>query len=243
MMNIAIIFAGGVGKRMKTNGIPKQFLKIDEIPIIIHTLNIFEETKQIDYIIIACVETHMDYLKKLINEYKISKVKAVVCGGKTGQESIINALKEAKKISNSNDDIVLIHDGVRPIIDSQLINKNIEETRKYGTSITCLKQRETTIISKSHEYVEEITNREDTYVARAPQTFYLKDIMDAENKSLENNDIDCIDSCSVMKKYGKYKEPHIVQCSNDNIKVTTPEDYYIVEALIKQRKNKDVWGI
>ena len=72
-MNIAIIFAGGVGKRMKTNGIPKQFLKIDEIPIIIHTLNIFEETKQIDYIIIACVETHMDYLKKLINEYKISK--------------------------------------------------------------------------------------------------------------------------------------------------------------------------
>ncbi len=242
-MNIAIIFAGGVGKRMKTNGIPKQFLKIDEVPIIIHTLNIFEETKQIDAIVIACLETHIDYLKKLISEYKISKVSAVVPGGKTGQESIIKALKEAEKISNTESDIVLIHDGVRPIIDSELINRNIEATKKYGTAITCLKQRETTIISKSHENIEEITNREDTYVARAPQTFYLNDIMDAEKKSLENNDIDCIDSCSVMKKYGKYKMPHIIQCNNDNIKVTTPEDYYIAEALIRQRKNKDIWGI
>ena len=74
-MNIAVIFAGGVGKRMKTNGMPKQFLEINEIPIIIHTLNIFNNTEQIDAIIIACVNTHIDYLKKLIEQYKISKVK------------------------------------------------------------------------------------------------------------------------------------------------------------------------
>lgn len=242
-MNIAIIFAGGVGKRMKTNGIPKQFLEINEIPIIIHTLNIFNNTEQIDAIIIACVNTHIDYLKKLIEQYKISKVKGIVNGGRTGQESIINALEKAKEISVSDSDIVLIHDGVRPIIDSKLIIDNIKCVKKYGTSITCLKQRETTIISKSHENVEEITNRDETYVARAPQTFYLDDIVEAERKSLKNGDIECIDSCSVMKKYGKYKNPHIVLCSNDNIKITTPEDYYIAEALIQQRKNKEVWGI
>ena len=73
--------------------------------------------------------------------------------------------------------------------------------------------------------------------------FYLDDIVEAERKSLKNGDIECIDSCSVMKKYGKYKNPHIVLCSNDNIKITTPEDYYIAEALIQQRKNKEVWGI
>lgn len=242
-MNIAVIFAGGVGKRMKTEGTPKQFLKIDEIPIIIHTLSVFQEAKEIDAIVISCVESHIGYLKNLITKYEIFKVKAIVKGGKTGQSSIINALNEAQRISESEKDVVLIHDGVRPIIDEQLINENIRSVEKYGTAITCLKQRETTIISKSHEKVEEITNRDDTYVARAPQSFYLKDILEAEYKALENNDIDCIDSCSVMKKYGKYKEPYIVPCSNDNIKITTPEDYYIAEALIREKKNKDIWGI
>lgn len=242
-MNIAIIFAGGVGKRMKTNGIPKQFLKIDEIPIIIHTLSVFQDAKKIDSIVVACLESHIEYLENLITKYEMSKVKAIVKGGKTGQISIINALNEAQKIGKSKDDIVLIHDGVRPIIDEKLINENIRSVEENGTAITCLKQRETTIISRSHEKIEEITNRDDTYVARAPQSFYLKDIVKAEDEALKNNDTDCIDSCSVMRKYGKYKEPCIVPCNNDNIKITTPEDYYIAEALIKERKNKEIWGI
>ncbi len=241
-MNIAVIFAGGVGKRMKTGGTPKQFLEIDDVPIIIHTLNIFENSSSIDAIVIAGVATHMDYLKKLVKKYEISKVKSIVEGGKTGQESIINALKEAEKIKTTEDDIVLIHDGVRPIIDEELIEANIKNVKIYGTSISCLKQRETTIISKSHNKIEEITKRDDTYVARAPQTFFLNDILEAENKSMANKDFDCIDSCSVMIKYGKYKTPHITECSNDNIKITTPEDYYIAQALIEQRKNKKVWG-
>ena len=227
---------------MKTGGIPKQFLEIDDVPIIIHTLNIFENSPSIDAIVIACVATHIDYLKKLVKTYEISKVKSIVEGGKTGQESIINALKEAEKIKTTEEDIVLIHDGVRPIIDEELIETNIKNVKIYGTSISCLKQRETTIISKSHNEIEEITKRDDTYVARAPQTFFLNDILEAENKSIENNDFDCIDSCSVMIKYGKHKMPHITECSNDNIKITTPEDYYIAQALIKQRKNKEVWG-
>jgi 2-C-methyl-D-erythritol 4-phosphate cytidylyltransferase len=242
-MNIAIIFAGGTGKRMKTNGTPKQFLEIDEVPIIIHTLNIFENAKSIDAIVIACISSHIEYLRKIVKKFEISKVKLIVKGGKTGQESIINGLKAAEKIKEGDKDIVLIHDGVRPIIDEKLIDSNIENVKKYGTSISCLKQRETTAISVCHDKIEKITDRENTYVARAPQTFYLKDILDAEEKSMKNNDLNCIDSCSVMMKYGKYKQPHITECLNDNIKITTPEDYYIAQALLKQRKNKEVWGI
>lgn len=242
-MNIAVIFAGGVGTRMKTNGTPKQFLEINEIPIIIHTLRIFENSKKIDAIVIACVSTHIDYLKELVNKFEISKVKSIVKGGETGQQSIINALREAEKVKTGEEDIVLIHDGVRPIIDDKLIDDNIQNVKKYGTSISCLKQRETTIISTSHDKVESITNRNNTYVARAPQTFFLKDIIEAENKALKNDDLDCIDSCSVMIKYGKYKQPHITECQNDNIKITTPEDYYMAQALLEQRKNKKIWGI
>ena len=118
-MNIGVIFAGGVGRRMNNNGLPKQFLKIHNVPIIIHTLNIFEKCKEIDAIVIACVSTHIDYMEELVEEYKISKVKKVVVGGETGQLSIYNALKVAKEISVSDKDIVLVHDGVRPIIDSE----------------------------------------------------------------------------------------------------------------------------
>lgn len=242
-MNIVAIFAGGVGRRMRTNGTPKQFLEINGIPIIIYTLRIFDEAKNIDGIVIAGLSTHLEYLKNLIKEYDIKKVLDVVEGGKTGQESIINALNAAKKFSKNEKDIVLIHDGVRPIIDEKLIDDNINNVKKYGTSISCVEQKETTIISSSHEKIEEITQRSETYVARAPQSFYLNDILEAETNSINNNDLDCIDSCSVMRKYGKFKEPHITLCNSDNLKITTPDDYYIAKALIEQRKNKEVWGI
>lgn len=242
-MNIAVIFAGGVGRRMKTKGTPKQFLEINDVPIIIYTLRIFENAENIDAIVIAGLKTHLDYLKELVLKYNITKVVDIVGGGETGQQSIINALNATKNISKSEDDIVLIHDGVRPIIDEELINENIKNVKEYGTSISCIEQKETTVISTSHESVESITTRSDTYVARAPQSFYLKDILEAENNAIKNNDIDCIDSCSVMRKYGKFKYPHITLCNSDNLKITTPDDYYIAKALLEQRKNKEVLGL
>ena len=160
-MNIVTIFAGGVGKRMRTNGIPKQFLEIDEMPIIIHTLRVFDESKIIDAIVIACLENYIEYLKELIDKFKIKKVKKIVKGGKTGQQSIINGLLAAKQISQSEEDIVLIHDGVRPIIDEELIKQNIKNTKKYGTSISCLQQRETTVLSSSHIEVEKMKIKEN----------------------------------------------------------------------------------
>ncbi|MCI8548695.1 MAG: 2-C-methyl-D-erythritol 4-phosphate cytidylyltransferase [Bacilli bacterium] len=244
-MNIGIIFAGGSGKRMNSGGIPKQFIKIDEVPIIVHTINVFEECEKIDYIVISCIESHIEYMTKLVNQYKLTKVKSIVKGGKTGQQSIYNALVEANKLKgNAEKKIVLIHDGVRPIIDTKLLEDNIESVKRYGTSITCVTQKETTIISENGRIIDDITNRNKTYIARAPQSFFLEDILEAHQKAIENDEFDLIDSCSMMKKYGKYKNNiSIVNCKSDNIKITTPDDFYIAKALMNAKKNMEIFGI
>lgn len=243
-MNTVVIFAGGVGSRMKTQGIPKQFLKINGMPIIIHTLKAFEDTEEIDAIVVSCLETHINELKGYVNEYGLKKVQKIVPGGRTSQESIINGLIEAKKASTGENDIVLIHDGVRPIIDEDLIKRNIEAVQQYGSSISCAQQKETTILSENGEEIMQITDRAKTWVARAPQAFFLDDILEAQRNAVKSGDINCVDSCTVMKKYGKIKNPHITRCDTDNIKITTPDDYYIAESLINARKwskkiNKD----
>ena len=242
-MNYAVIFAGGVGRRMQTGGIPKQFLEIDGVPIIIHTLKVFQDCDEIDGITIAGLETHLDQLVSLIKKYNLSKVCKVVVGGETGQMSIYNALRAAKAISQTEQDIVLVHDGVRPIIDSNLIKDNIENVKKYGTSISCVLQKETTVLSSGNEQIDNVTNRNQTYVARAPQSFFLKDILEAEELAIKNGETNIIDSCSLMMKYGKHKKPHITECNTDNIKITTPDDYYIAKALMQSRRDKMVLGI
>ena len=97
-MKTAVIFAGGVGKRMHSKDIPKQFLKMHGIPIIVHTINLFQDSSEIDAIVVACVNDYIDYMKKLVRKYNLTKVKKVVSGGETGQESIYNGLKAAEAI-------------------------------------------------------------------------------------------------------------------------------------------------
>ena len=145
-MNIAIIFAGGTGQRMGTE-IPKQFLKIDRKPIIIHTIEKFEKNENIDAIIISCLETWIPKLEKLVKQYNIKKVKSIIPGGETGQLSIFNGINTAYKMF-PKESIVLIHDGVRPFIDNNLINENIKTTKEKGSAISCVKSTETfTIIN------------------------------------------------------------------------------------------------
>ena len=119
-MNIAVIFAGGVGRRMNSRGIPKQFLKVNGVPIIIHTLQVFEHSKEIDKIVIACIDEYIKYLQSLISLYHIKKVASVVKGGSTGQQSIYNGLYAASLIAKEEKSVVLLHDGVRPLIDDDL---------------------------------------------------------------------------------------------------------------------------
>src|SRR5574344_1257836 len=124
-MNIALIFAGGSGTRMNSVAKPKQFLELNGKPIIIYTLEIFDSLPAIDGIIVVCVDGWIDYLKKFLRKFEITKVTEIVSGGTTGQDSIYNGIKAASRIY-PDDSIVLIHDGVRPLITEKAILDNIE---------------------------------------------------------------------------------------------------------------------
>lgn len=240
-MNTAVIFAGGVGSRMRSKDLPKQFLNLHDKPIIIHTLEVFENSSEIDAIVIACVEGWIDYLEKLVKKYNITKVKKIVPGGETGQDSIFNGLKAAEKIGNRDEDIVLIHDGVRPLIRTKTIHDDIVSVREHGSAITSIKVKETILIVDGNEKIVDVPNRAQSRLARAPQCFYLRDILAAHEKARKNGKHDFIDSCSMMKYYGH--ELYLVDGPQENIKVTTPDDFYTMRALLDAREDAQIYGL
>lgn len=240
--NIGIIFAGGVGKRMGDNQIPKQFLIVDEKPIVIHTLEYFENHDEIDDIYIACVKSGIDHLQKLVDEYHITKVRKIVEGGVTSQDSIYNALTAARQ-ENEGDSIVLIHDGVRPFITKSLISEVIESVKTKGTGITCTPCYETIIISEDGDKVDSIPKRKDAYSAQAPQGLILDEIIKAheEMRKINPSYDQIVDSCTLIKSQNK--EVSLVLGNKGNIKITKPEDVYILEALLEYRKSEEILGV
>ena len=238
-MNIAVIFAGGVGRRMHTQSRPKQFLEYQGKPIIIYTLELFDNHPMIDGIVVACVEDWIPFLDKMLKKFEINKVKIIVPGGKTGQESIYKGLLAADEISHGEEDIVLIHDGVRPLITEQTITDNIETVKKEGSCITCIPATETFIVTQEDGGLE-IPVRANSLIARAPQSFYLKDILGAHVQARKENRNDFIDSCSMMHHYG-YKLGR-VNGPMENIKITTPTDYFVFKAMVEVHENQQISG-
>ncbi len=242
-MNIAIIFAGGVGQRLNNgeNSTPKQFLKINDKPIIIRTLELFQTHKDIDKIYISIHPDYYEYMQELVKYYYITKTAGIVNGGKTGQESIYNALKLAQK-ENPQDSIVLIHDGVRPNITEEVITKNIECTKKNGNAITCTSCFETILISENGINPEHVPYRKDTYAAQAPQTFHLGEVIEAHEITRKTNPnyTDIVDTCTLYKTLNK--KTFMVKGNRGNIKITTIEDLYILRALIRYKEDLEAFG-
>ena len=238
--NIAIIFAGGSGARMGS-GLPKQFLEVNNKPIIIHTLDIFEEHINIDEIYVACKEEFIPKLKTLIKKHMITKVMDVVPGGETGQDSIYQALLAAKE-NNENNAVVLIHDGVRPCITNELLDDVLASVRQYGSAVTCSAMYETPVISQDGQTVDEVPPRAPFYTAQAPQCFYLGDVLDAHNQMRKENPsyTGIVDTCTMMKMLGK--EVKLVVGPRGNIKVTTPEDMFIFRAMLKYKETEQIFG-
>ena len=242
-MNIAIIFAGGIGQRLNNeeNSTPKQFLKINDKPIIIRTLELFQTHKDIDKIYISIHPDYYEYMQDLVKYYYITKTAGIVNGGKTGQESIYNALKLAQK-ENPQDSIVLIHDGVRPNITEEVITKNIECTKKNGNAITCTSCFETILISENGINPEHVPYRKDTYAAQAPQTFHLGEVIEAHEITRKTNPnyTDIVDTCTLYKTLDK--KTFMVKGNRGNIKITTIEDLYILRALIRYKEDLEAFG-
>lgn len=240
-MVTALIFAGGTGRRMNSKSKPKQFLELHGKPIIIHTLEYFEESDVVDNIVIVCIADWIDYLKEMLKRYGIDKVKWIVEGGKTGQESIKKGLQGILKDVDLNETIVMIHDGVRPLITSQLLIDCVESVKKYGSAITVSPVKENVVFLDDNNIIHNSSKKNKTKIAQAPQCFYLKDIISAHERALEENKNDFIDSASMMTYYGYSLHP--VKGPDENIKITTASDFYIFRAIFEARENSQIFGI
>lgn len=239
MPNIAIVFAGGTGKRMNTRSKPKQFLELHNKPILVYTLEVFNRHSEIDGIILAMLEDWIPYSEELIERFRLDKVKAVVAGGSSALYSQRNALLKAEELFGS-DAVVLIHDGVRPLLDELTISRNIACVKAHGTAITVTPAIETITIKNESGEIGQIIERSKVELARAPQSFYLSDILSAHRRA-EEEGIDFIDSASMMQHYGHALFP--VEGTTENIKITTPNDFYMFRALVDARENSQVFGI
>lgn len=234
-----VIFAGGVGSRMRSKDLPKQFLKVHDRPIIVRTIEHFQKHPDIDQIIVVSVESWSVYCRDLMSSYGLTKVTSVVPGGATGQESIYKGLLEAERLANSEPAIVLIHDGVRPLINAQLISDNIASVTERGSAITCVACKET-VLELEGGQVQNIPNRSSLKLARAPQSFWLADILDAHRKAIAEGRNDFIDSASIMMHYGH--QLALVDGPDENIKVTTPDDFFSVQAILNAKENEQIYS-
>ena len=226
---------------MHSKDVPKQFLDIHNKPIIIHTLEYFEHNEDIDAVVISCIGEWIPFLEKLLYKYRIEKVKRVVRGGTTGQLSIYNGLVAAKEVAAGQKAIVLIHDGVRPLISEELLTANIESVKKYGSAITSGIVKETIVVIDEDNMVEQVPSREKSRVAKAPQSFMLDDILSVHEKAMSDGIDNSIDSCTLMQSYG-YKL-HMVDGPYENIKITTPDDFYTMRAILDARENEQIYGL
>lgn len=239
-MNIAVIFAGGSGVRMHTKSKPKQFLELNGKPIIIYTLEQFDNHPLIDAIVVACIKDWIPFLEKMLRKFEITKVVKIVEGGITGQDSIFNGLCAAEEYAAGRDAVVLIHDGVRPLITEETITANVKEVERSGSCITCIPATETFIVAKADGNME-IPERRNSLIARAPQSFLLKDIIKIHRQAREEGRHDFIDSCTMMSHYG-HKLSTIIG-PMENIKITTPTDFFVLRAMVKVHEDQQIFGL
>jgi len=241
-MNIALIFAGGTGMRMNSRTKPKQFLELHGKPIIIHTIEHFERHDDVDEIVVVCLNSWIDEFKKLLEQNRIKKVRQVISGGETAQRSVFNGLKTINEsIAAEDNPIILIHDAVRPLIDNGLISDNIECVKKNGNAVTVTDVVETISFVNEHEEITNIADRGCLRMARAPQSFYLRDIIAAHEKVNAEKVGPFIDSASLMMYCGH--KLYTVHGPVENTKVTTAADYYIFRALYEARENLQIFGL
>lgn len=239
-MNIALIFAGGTGQRMNSKSKPKQFLELHGKPILIHTLEYFENHEEIDAICIVCLAGWEEELKRQLKLYQIEKVKWITAGGETGHDSIYNGLKVLMDECD-HDDIVLIHDGVRPLISEDLISANIDMVKSHGNAITVEDAAESVVVMNSDENtIKDMPRRCFAKVAKAPQSFYLKDIWEVHELA-QRDEFKAIDSSDLMHRYGR--ELYTVKSTPYNIKIATPADYYVFRAIYEARENSQIFGL
>lgn len=237
-MTTALVFAGGTGRRMNSRSRPKQFLEMHGKPIIIYTLEHFEYHEKIDDIVIVCIREWIEELKVFLKRFGISKARNIIPGGMTGHDSIYYGLQAMREFC-MDDDIVLIHDGVRPFITEELITENIRAAKEFGSAITSEMARESVVRSIDGEQVCDVPPRNQMYTAKAPQTFRFGRITQLYEKAC----IDGVKSIDPSHLCSIYHEPmHLILSTKNNIKITEPADFYIFRALYEALESQQIYG-
>ena len=235
-MNIALLIAGGSGNRMGQD-IPKQFMHVDGCPIIIHTMQCFQRHPDISAIAVVCLKGWETVVQSYANQFCIDKLKWIFPGGNTGMESIHNGIYGLREKGCANDDLVLIHDAVRPLLSQDIISSNIAICQAYGYAITGIQCREA-ILESADGFASTTSIPRDSLIrTQTPQTFRLGNIIDAHEEAKERGIVNSVASCTLMAELGG-REMHIVPGSEKNIKVTTVEDLEILKALMHTTKEE-----
>jgi 2-C-methyl-D-erythritol 4-phosphate cytidylyltransferase len=233
----------------------------------IHTLEHFEACPDIDAICIVCVSDWIDHLQNLLYKYRIEKVRKIIPGGASGQLSIFNGLYAAEelvleegttgpllmeapnievnagitgcRVTGNDEHIVLIHDGVRPLIEPDLLSQNIRCVRENGSCITAGIVKETIVEIYDNGDIRSVPERSHSRVAKAPQSFYLRDVISAHRRALSEKRYDFIDTCTMMNHYGRRLT--MIDGPYENIKITTPDDFYSMRAILQAREDAQIY--
>lgn len=230
-MNVALLTAGGIGNRMGQD-IPKQFMCIYNKPIIIYTLQAFQSHPDIDAIAVVCIPGWNVILQAYANQYNITKLKWIFEGADTNQGSIYNGIIGLKENGCDDDTIILVHDGVRPLVSHDIISNNISICKKFGYAVTGLICKEA-IMEKVGDVVVNINiPRERLVRTQTPHTYRLGSLINAHNIANKENIMNSVASCTLFSSIG-INEQHLVNGSEKNgLKLTRPQDIDLFKAMI-----------
>ena len=234
-MNTAIILAGGTGQRMHQE-IPKQFINVNDKALIIYTLEAFQKHPQIDSILVVCIDGWHDILKAYARQNHISKLKWVISGGSTGQESIRNGVF-ALENECKEDDIVVIHDGIRPLVDENVLSDVIVKCGIYGNAVTSLPYNEQIFVKKDEETTEQYIPRETLRRVSTPQAYKYGTLLRSYKRAFEEK-IGIYGSSytnTMMTDLGETL--HFAAGSDKNIKITTQDDLELFKALLMLKEH------
>lgn len=233
-MNIAIITAAGTGTRMKLD-VPKQFYEINKKPLILYTLESFQSMNCIDYICIAYLDGYKNYFEKLIKANNLFKVKLLVAGGETNQLSIFNCLKELSFVATEKD-IIIVHDGIRPLISEQVVSDNIEICKKHKNAVAVVPSNEAMLYSENKSSSNSSINRDFVWKTQTPHSMYYKDMFNLVNSMIKKGHTNSVAICTMLIESGQ--TVHFSKGSNLNFKLTSPEDIELFKGIINCLEKK-----
>lgn len=234
-MNIALLTAAGTGTRMHQD-IPKQFIHVDNKPVIIHTMEAFQQHPSIDGIIVVTLDSWTEVLWAYAKQFGITKLKWVVPGGETGQDSIRNGVFKLQEEFKDQDVTVLVHDGNRALVSTEIISDSLATFSKHGNAVAVIPCTEVVFESEDGVSSHVSTEREKLFRTQTPHTYSLSDLLWAHEEAAKQGIRGTAASCMLMKELGR--ETYFSKGSEENIKITTVEDLRIFKALLHTRQEE-----